>query len=57
VVWKDSWCIGLTNLPPEMNARNISWGVERQLMCRADKLTTRNECQEYFLGRGKAADV
>ena len=51
------WPLGWFSLPPEMGTKNISWGVERQLMCTADKLTTRNEYQEYFLGRGKAADV
>jgi len=40
-----------------MSTRNISWDVERLLMCTAGKLTTRNEYQEYFLGLGKAADV
>jgi len=57
VIKNGSRCRGLTNLPPEMSSRNISWDVERKLMCTADKLTTRNEYQEYFLGRGKEADV
>jgi hypothetical protein len=38
-----------------MGTKNISCGAERQPVHRADKLTARNEYQEYFLMLGKAA--